>query len=69
MSRAKRDVQAVMRDLSIVVRRRFERDEPMDTRVAEMTPVSSTQGLVQVLQIIDMPLQRTVMTYNRREGR
>lgn len=39
--RAKREVQAVMRDLSSVERGRLERDEPMETSVAEITPVSS----------------------------
>jgi hypothetical protein len=59
-------VQAVMRDLSSVVRGRFERDEPTDTRVAEMTPVSSTGRLVQPLEIIDRLLQRTMMTYSQK---
>jgi hypothetical protein len=42
ITKAKSDVQAVMRDLSTVERGRFEREVPMETRVAEITPVSST---------------------------
>lgn len=38
---AKREVDAAMRDLSRVVRAREEREVPMQTRVAEITPVSS----------------------------
>jgi hypothetical protein len=41
MSRAKRDVEDVMIDLSRDVRLRFESDVPTETRVAEITPVSS----------------------------
>jgi hypothetical protein len=41
ISKAKRDVHAVIRDLSRVVRERLESDVPMDTRIAEITPVSS----------------------------
>jgi hypothetical protein len=37
---AKREVMAVTRALSGVVRGRLERSEPMETRVEEMTPVS-----------------------------
>lgn len=40
-TRAKREVQAVMSDLSRVVRGREESEVPMETRVAEITPVSS----------------------------
>lgn len=68
MARANRDVQAVMRDLSRVVRRRFERDVLTDTRVAEMTPVSSTKMLVQ-LQPLTGRYRGLHMTYNRRSGR
>lgn len=39
--RAKRAVEDVMMDLSVESRSRPERPSPMDTRVAEMTPVSS----------------------------
>jgi hypothetical protein len=42
--RANRAVEDVIIDLSKAVRGRFERDGPMETRVAEMTPVSSAQG-------------------------
>lgn len=45
---AKREVHAVMRDLSRVVRGRDEREEPMETSVADMTPVSSEEGEVNV---------------------
>jgi len=38
---AKSDVEDVMIDLSIEVNSRFERDVPIETRVAETTPVSS----------------------------
>jgi hypothetical protein len=41
INKAKSDVQAVMRDLSTVDRGRFEREVPMEMRVAEITPVSS----------------------------
>jgi hypothetical protein len=38
---AQRAVEEVMRDLSCGVRTRPEREEPMETRAAEVTPVSS----------------------------
>ncbi|KFY20083.1 hypothetical protein V491_04002, partial [Pseudogymnoascus sp. VKM F-3775] len=38
--RAKREVDAAIRDLSRVVREREERDVPMEMRAAEITPVS-----------------------------
>lgn len=39
--RAKREVEEVMMDLSKDVRRRLDREVSMETRVADMTPVSS----------------------------
>lgn len=41
MSKAKSDVEDVMMDLSKEVKARSERELPIETRVAEMTPVSS----------------------------
>src|SRR5690349_9547402 len=41
MTRAKSEVEEVMIDLSRGVRCRDEREEPRDTRVEEITPVSS----------------------------
>ena len=41
---ARSDVLDVMRDLSREVRRREEREGPMETSVAEITPVSSVFG-------------------------
>jgi hypothetical protein len=41
-TRAKSDVDDVMMDLSREVNSRSESDEPIDTRVADITPVSST---------------------------
>lgn len=38
-SRAKKEVDDVMRDLSRVVKERFERSVEIETRVEEMTPV------------------------------
>jgi hypothetical protein len=38
-TRAKKDVQDVIRDLSRVVRGREERSEPTEIRVDDMTPV------------------------------
>jgi hypothetical protein len=38
-TRAKKDVQDVIRDLSSVVRGWEERSEPTETKVEEMTPV------------------------------
>jgi hypothetical protein len=43
ISRASSAVHDVIIDLSHEVRARFDRDAPMDTRVAEMIPVSSSQ--------------------------
>lgn len=43
MIKAKSDVEDVMMDLSKDVRVRSERELPMDTSVAEMTPVSSSK--------------------------
>jgi len=40
-NRAKRDVEDVIMDLSREVSSRSESDVPMETRVADMTPVSS----------------------------
>jgi hypothetical protein len=39
--RAKREVDAAIKDLSSVVRGREDRDVPIETRVADITPVSS----------------------------
>lgn len=41
IKRAKSEVEEVMIDLSSGVRCREEREEPRDTRVEEITPVSS----------------------------
>lgn len=41
MRRAKREVEEVIMDLSREVRLRSEREVPIETRVADMTPVSS----------------------------
>jgi hypothetical protein len=38
---AKREVDAAIKDLSSVVRAREDRDVPMETKVADITPVSS----------------------------
>lgn len=45
VKRAQKAVDEVMRDLSSGVRARSEREEPMETRAADVTPVSSW-GLV-----------------------
>lgn len=44
---AKSDVEDVMIDLSIEVNSRFESEGPIDTRVADTTPVSSIRRSAQ----------------------
>ena len=51
--RANRDVEAAMRDFSTIVNGCSDSDVPIETNVADMTPVSSWQVKVSLCEAIE----------------